>query len=240
MSLPQITVPTYEITLPSGTEVTHRVFLVKEEKLLLIAREADDPETIVNTVKQVIQNCIVKGPAVDDLPIFDTEYLLLHLRARSTGEVSTLRYRCVNKDTEGKTCGEISEYKINLLEVVPITFPSHTKKIMLTNDIGVMLKYPTMKSFYKILQHGLTSTDIIPVILQCMDSVFDASTVQKTEGVPQEELLNFIESLTAEQLSRMDKFFDTMPKIEHTINFHCPKCGFKQDIVVRGIVDFFG
>lgn len=238
MPLPKLDIPAYKLTLPSGITVTHRAFLVKEEKLFLMAAQADDTDTIVTTIKQLLNNCILEGPSIDELPLFDIEYLLLQLRARSVGEKLTVRYRCKNQ-TENGVCGATSDYEIDLLSYKPIFSPGHSTTIMLTDKIGVVMRYPLFKTFSKALVEDLQTDDVIGLILDCIDSIFDAETVHYTKDIERAELLSFIETLTPQQLEKLDHFFDTLPRNEITIPFHCPKCQYEEPIEVKGIDNFF-
>jgi len=243
MALPKIDVPIYETVLPSGTRVQYRSFLVKEEKLFLMAAHADDSETIISNIKQVLSNCLISGPTIDELPIFDIEYLLLQIRARSIGEIINLRYKCnatITKDDGTQaTCGTKSDYEINLVNFTPTTFPDHTKTIMLTNTIGVVMQYPLFSKFSKALIENFTADDAIDIILSCIESVFDEQSVHYIKDISKQELLEFIESLSPQQLKKLDHFFNTLPKNTLTVNFVCPSCKHQEIIEAKGIESFF-
>ncbi len=246
MALPKMTVPLYEVVCPSGQKVSFRPFLVKEEKLLLIALESKDTDTIFKTVLQMLQNCVgdVSGIKVEKLPLFDIEFLFLNLRARSIGEVQKVRYQCkslvANTETGIQdTCGVISDYQIDLLNIKPMFGDGHNKYISLTENVGITLKYPTFKSFQKVARKNLPPAEAFAFMLECIESINDADTVTLASDVPQKELEDFIDMLTHDQIIRMDKFFDTMPKIETVIKFECPKCGSKEDIEISGLDNFF-
>ncbi len=237
----KLQVPLYDAVLPSGIKITFRPFTVKEEKVLLIAQHSDDAQMMITSVKQVLQNCLEASPSVnvDDLPLFDVEYLFLQLRARSIGEIVTLRYRC-NKLVEANTvCGVISEYPINLLEINPKFGEGHNKTISLTTTEGVIMKYPSFDSFKKIAREDLAPTDAYQIILDCIDAVYDGKGVYYSKDIPKEELGAFVDSLSPLQVKKIDQFFDTMPKIATTVKFECPKCGSKEDIHIEGLDSFF-
>lgn len=238
MPLPKLDIPTYDVTLPSGIRVTYRSFLVKEEKLFLVASQSDDADTIVSTLKQILSNCIVCGPPIDELPLFDIEYLLIQIRARSVGEKITVRYRCKNI-VANTSCNTVSDYEVDLLEYKPTVDPNHTKTIMLTDKIGVVMRYPLFKTFSKALVETIDTDNAIDLILNCIESIFDAQTVHYTKDVSKEELYSFIETLTPQQLETLDRFFDTLPRNEIMIQFHCPKCQHEEPIEVKGIDNFF-
>ena len=246
MALPKLTVPFYDVVCPSGQRISFRPFLVKEEKLLLIALESKDADTIFKTVLQVLQNCVgdVSNIKVEKLPLFDIEFLFLNLRARSIGEQVKLKYECKtpvsNTETGIETsCGTISEYFINLLEIKPSFGEGHNKYIELTDSVGITLKYPTFKSFQKVARKDLPPDEAFSFLLECIESINDADTVTMASDVTANELESFIDTLSHEQIAKMDKFFNTMPKIESVIHFNCPKCGAKEDIKVSGLDDFF-
>jgi hypothetical protein len=238
--LPRLNVPLYDAELPSGTKVTFRPFLVKEEKMLLIAKASDDATSIVDAVKQVLHNCLEATPniSVDKLPLFDVEYLFLQLRARSIGEIIPLRYRC-NKDIEGTPCGTISQYEVDLLAIKPVFGEGHSKQIELTPTMGLLMTYPTFKSFTRITREDLPAEEAFAVVGECVEAVYDADNKYYTKDAPPGELKEFIDSLSPRQVTLIDKFFDTLPKIQTTIPFLCPKCGNKEDIVVEGLDSFF-
>jgi len=246
MALPKLTIPLYEVVCPSGQKVSFRPFLVKEEKLLLIALESKDTNTIFKTVLQILENCVgeVSGIKVEKLPLFDIEFLFLNLRARSIGEIQKLRYECkamvANVETGIETsCGAISDYHIDLLQIKPEFGAGHNKYIELTDTVGITLKYPTFKSFQKVARKNLPPDEAFAFLLECIESINDADTVTLASDVPAKELESFIDMLTHEQIIRMDKFFDTMPKIKTTVKFDCPKCGTKEDIEISGLDNFF-
>jgi len=241
-----LSVPLYDVTCPSGKKLSFRPFLGKEEKLLLIAMESEDAKVVFDTVIKILQNCVgdISNVKVDTLPLFDIEYLFLNLRARSIGETVPLKYRCrstvQNTATQqAETCGTISEYKVDLLSIKPAFGEGHTKYIALTDTVGVTLKYPAFKSFSKLARKDLPAEEAFEFVLNCIESVSDANTITYAKDVSREELIDFVESLSHQQIAKLDKFFQTMPKIESTVHFNCPKCGAKEDIVVSGLDNFF-
>jgi hypothetical protein len=246
MALPKLTVPLYDVVCPSGLKVSFRPFLVKEEKLLMIAMQSKETETIINTAKQILENCIgsVSGIDVDKLPLFDVEFLFLNLRARSIGEQVTLRYKCnqqvVNANTGNtEVCNTVSEYPIDLLGIKPTFGAGHSKYVQLTESVGVTLRYPTFKAFRNISRKDLPADEAFMFLVECIESINDANSVVFTGDVPQSEVIEFVNDLNHIQVDKMDQFFDTMPKIELTLNFKCPKCAHTEGIVVKGLDSFF-
>jgi len=245
-SLPKLVVPMYDVVCPSGLKVSFRPFLVKEEKLLLMAMQSKESTVILNAAKNVLESCVgsVSGIDIDKLPLFDVEYLFLNLRARSIGEVVSLKYKCnqmVANTTSGNTeiCNTVSEYAVNLLDIKPIFAPGHTKYIQLDKNIGITLRYPTFKSFRGIVRKDLPTDEAFAFLIDCIESISDSNSVVFTKDVAPAEVAAFVDDMSKPQVDMMDAFFDTMPKIEATLQFKCPKCGYTEPIVVRGLDNFF-
>jgi len=249
--LPKIDVPIYDIKLISCKKpVKFRPFLVKEQKLLLMAQEnnTDDKDYVLNIVKQIINNCLITEINVDELPMFDIEYLFLNLRARSMGEVVNLNYRCANQITDsvtgteepGKThnCNNIVNFDINLLNIKPKIEKEHTNKIEINENLGLLMKYPNLETFKDIDFSG--GDVVLTTIFSCIDAIYDAETIYYTKDVDKKELEEFVDGLPASVVEKIKNFFDTMPKIKETIHFKCNKCQYEEDIFVEGLDSFFG
>jgi hypothetical protein len=246
MALPKLAIPLYDIVCPSGLKVSFRPFLVKEEKLLMMAMQSEDATTVLNTSRQILENCVgeISGIDIDKLPLFDIEFLFLNLRARSIGEEVTLRYKCNNpvanvESGETASCNVISDYQVNLLEIKPQFAPEHSKYIQLTENVGITLRYPTFKAFRNISRKDLPSDEAFAFLVDCIESINDKNEVVLTKDVPVSEVNDFVNDLTHEQVAKMDAFFDTMPKVEFTLHFKCPKCDRQEDILVKGLDSFF-
>jgi hypothetical protein len=243
MPLPKIDVPIYTVKLIStGKPVRFRPFLVKEQKLFLMAVESEDNNEIVSVIRQVLKNCILDDIDVDNLPTFDLEYLFMHLRARSVEEVVDLKYKCNNniKGEDGKEhkCNGNVEFKLNLLEIEPTKHKEHKNKIQLTENIGIGFKYPT----FEMLQKYETMSEnemMMQIVIDCIDYIYDADNMYYAKDTPQKELEEFIDSLQQKDLEKFKDFFDTMPEIKKDLNFKCPKCGYEEDITVKGMQNFF-
>ena len=245
MALPKIDVPVYETKLiSSGKTIKYRPFLVKEQKLFLMAAQAADEKETIDVVKQVLNNCIITDIDVDDLPTFDLEYLFMQLRARSVGEVVNLKYNCNNtlKDDKGedKVCGGLVKFDLNLLEIEPTRSEEHNNKIVLSDKLGVVMKYPTLKMIgdTKALQDESIES-IMDIIIKCIDYIYDADQMYYAKDSTQEELMEFVESMQQDDLEKIQKFFTTMPKISKPLDFKCGKCGYEEKIVVEGMQNFF-
>jgi hypothetical protein len=242
-TLPKLLIPHYTVTCPSGLSVTFRPFLVKEEKLLLVAGQSQDTETILSAAKQVLENC-VEHVDIDKLPIFDVEFLFLNLRARSIGENLTLKYKC-NRDVvdanTGNTviCNAVSEYPVDLLAIKPSFAAGHNKYIEISDTVGMTLRYPTFKSFRVVSRKELPAEEAFEFLVGCIESINDSSVVVFTKDVPPEEVVDFVDHLSKQQMKKIDHFFDTMPKIELPLAFKCPKCQYEETLIVRGLDSFF-
>lgn len=241
--LPKLDIPIYEVTLIStGKTVRIRPFLVKEQKLFLMASESEDQKETVNVIRQVLKNCILDEVDVDSLPTFDLEWLFINLRARSVEEVVELRYRCNNKlkqdDGTEKSCGGAVEFDLNLLEITPTKNPEHTNKIQLTENLGVCLKYPTFEMIQKY--ETMDENDVMMnVLVDCIDFIYDKDSVYYAKDTTKEELIDFVDNLQQVHLEKIKKFFDTLPEIKKDVHFKCPKCGYEEDIEIKGMQNFF-
>jgi len=240
--LPKIDVPMYDLVLPlTKKKVRFRPFLVKEEKILLMAMEAEDDNSILLAIKQIVSNCCLDDDMdVNNLPITDLEYLFLNLRARSVGEMVNLQYKCNNKikddKDEEKDCGHLVKLSINLLEI-KLEDSKIDSKIQLSKNMGVSMKYPTLKMIEGI--EGTEVEKLMLILSKCVEYVYDAENIYYSKDIQPEELKEFIENLTGEQFAKIQQFFDNIPKISKKVNFGCSKCGYQEDIVIEGIQNFF-
>ena len=240
--LPKIDVPVYEIKLPStGESIKFRPFTVKEEKLFLMAYESEDVKYSVDTIIQVLNNCVVSDVDVKELPTFDIEYLFLHLRARSIGEIVKLKYRCnndVGTEQEPQKCNSSVEIELNVLEVEPSKNPNHTNKIQLTEELGIVMKYPKMG----LIKDNTESDDfnvVLDLIISCIDYIYDKENLYYAKDSTKEELTEFLDSLQSKDLEKVKDFFDTMPKLKKNMDFSCKKCGYTENIELEGLQSFF-
>jgi hypothetical protein len=243
--LPKVDVPLYEITLPlMKKKVKFRPFLVKEEKILLMAAESDDQNAVILAIKQIITNCLVTKIDVDDLPIMDFEYLFLHLRARSVGETVDLQYKCNNDINEGgeeRKCNHVVKLSFNALEVEPELNSNEVNKIELTPKLGIVLKYPTFGSLDELTEKNISATELVlKTIIGSIDYIYDDESLYYAKDTPKEELVDFVDSLTREQFSQIQNFFENIPKLKKKLDFKCGKCGYSDNIEVEGIQSFFG
>jgi len=241
--LPKIDTPIYEVKLISNNKVVQfRPFLVKEQKLFLMNTENDDVEATIKVIRQVLKNCVLTDIDIDALPVFDLEYLFMHLRSRSVSEVVNLKYRCNNiiKDEkdEDKDCGSVNDISFSVLEVQPTINEAHTKKFQLTDKVGIIMKYPTFEMMQKSL--GKEDNDIImDLIYNSIEQVYDEDTVYHMKDSSKEEIVEFIDNLQQKDLENIRNFFDTMPKIQKKIDYKCKKCGYQENITLEGMQSFF-
>jgi len=235
MALPKVNTPTYELAVPSTDEkIKYRPFLVKEEKILLIAMEAQEQSGILNAVKDIVKSCTFDKFDVNRAPIFDIEYIFLNIRAKSVGEVSTVNLRCPD-DNETFVQTEIDLTKVN----VQIT-EGHTNKIELTDEMGMILQYPTLDSFTDSTT-VINASNMLDVIASCVSQIYDkkGEDVYDAKDSTKQEIVDFLESLNSKQFLEIQKFFDTMPKLTHTVTIENPETKVKSDITLTGLNDFF-
>lgn len=243
MALPKLDVPTYEVNLIStGKPIRFRPFLVKEQKLFLMASESDDPNEVIKTIRQVLKNCILDEVDIDSLPTFDLEYLFMNLRARSVEEVVDLRYRCNNmvhdENGEEKRCGGEFEFSLNLLEIQPTKNPRHTNRINITENLGVCFRYPTFEMVQKY--ENLSENEVmLNVLVDCIDYIYDKENLYYAKDSTREELQDFIENLQQKDVEKFEVFFETIPEIKKNVDFKCGKCGYEETITLKGIQNFF-
>ena len=230
MSLPKLNSPVYEAILPSTEKVIKfRPFLVKEEKVLLTAMEDGSQTALMNAIKTILKNCVQGKINVDRLPLFDIEYLFLKLRSKSVGEISEIGLKCT--DTE---CGGVNQISINMDEIEVNKPEGHNRKIMISDEIGVMMSYPVIKTA------GITEEDGLEIVKDCIEMVFTEEETHERDSFTKKELDEFIDSMDTKQFGKIKEFFDTMPKLQHTINYKCEKWGEDKEVTLQGLDSFFG
>ena len=237
MALPKLNTPTYELEVPSTDEkIKYRPFLVKEEKILMIAMESKDNTQIVNAVKDIVSACTFDKIDISSMPMFDVEYIFLNIRAKSVGEVSKLRVLCPD-DKKTYTNVEVDLTKVNV-EIGE----GHTNKIELTDDTGMIMTYPTIDSFTETGITTINAENMIELIGSCVLQIYENKGEKVYQGKDQtkKELTEFIESMNTAQFKKVQKFFDTMPKLKHTVKVKNPKTKKSSDITLNGLNDFFG
>lgn len=237
MALPQVALPTYELTIPSNKKkIRYRPFVVKEEKLLLIALETEDEKEIETAVRTLLKGCIQTRIKLEDLAIFDLEYIFLQIRAVSVGEVIEMNVTCQD---DGKTQ---VKYNLNLAEV-QVQFPEgHNTKIELSDKMGIIMKYPGFNSFVKSSIAGKqpSADTIIDVIADCIDQIYDGEDVYDSSTTKKKEFVEFVENLTNNQFEKLQKFFETAPSLSHTFKVTNPNTGEPSEYTISGLTSFFG
>lgn len=236
MALPKLGVPQYELELPStGKTVKYRPFLVKEEKVLLLALEANDEKEVINAVKNTLRACVLSRVKVDQLPSFDLEYLFLKIRAAAVGEVIEMTVTC-NDDNE-----TLAKAAINIDDVVVKKQEGHDRKIMLTDDLGILLNYPSMDRFIEsqFLNKDLDPEHIFDFIAEHIEQIFDSEDVYDSTTTTKKEFREFVESLTSKQFEAIQKFYETMPRLSHTFTVINPNTGNECSYTIEGLQSFF-
>ena len=239
MPLPTIATPTYELELPStGKKIKYRPFLVKEEKLLVLALETESTKDISNAIKTVLKNCIqTRGVKVENLPTFDIEYLFLNIRGKSVGEdVEVNLIAPDDGETQVPVTIQIDDIKIQKNE-------DHTNKIQLDNDLIMEMRYPSLDQFIKAnfdFSDGEVSMDqSFDLIANCIESIYNEEEVWSTSDCTKKEVKDFLEQMNSLQFKNIEKFFDTMPKLSHSVTFTNPKTKVESTVVLEGLSSFF-
>jgi hypothetical protein len=238
MSLPKPPVPTYELVVPStGKTIKYRPFLVKEEKVLLIAQETEDEKMIKNAVTDILKSCILtKTTKIETLSIFDIEYIFLRIRSKAVGEKIEMNLVCKD-DNETRVRYELD------LDTVEVQYPEgHDKKIMLDDTSGIVMRYPGFDQFMntQILQKSPTTTEVFDIVIDSVHQIFDGEEVWEAGTTPRKEIADYVEGLTTKQFEKIQKFFITMPKLSHTITIVNPNTGIDSEYEIEGLVNFFG
>ena len=236
MSLPKINAPEYRLNIPStDEEITYRPFLVKEEKLLLIAHETGDEKATFSAIKELIKGCVVQDLAIDMLPMFDIEYIFLNIRAKSVGEIAKLKIIC--PDDEKTTVDvEVDLTKINIQ-----MDEKHDARIQLTDNIGILMSYPSLDI---VQEHAVLGTEqpveqLFIMVAECIYQVWEGEEVQDASDFSWKEKMEFIESLSHSQFEKIQEFFETMPALKHEIKVTNPNTKVKSTVVLQGIQSFF-
>ena len=242
MGLPTIKTPQYELVLPStGKTIKYRPFLVKEEKILILALESQSTKEITNAIKQVLKDCIItKGIKVEELPTFDIEYIFLNVRGKSVGESLDLIITCGD---DGETQVPVTVF-IDQIKVEED--PEHKRDIQLDTDLVLRMKYPSLDQFIKTnfdFSSNQSSSNIersFDIIASCIDVIFNAQESWSAADSTKKELTDWIETLTPNQFKEIEKFFDTMPRLSHTVKVINPKTKVESDVTLEGLTSFFG
>ena len=239
MPLPKIATPTYTLELPSlEKEINYRPFLVKEEKLLVLALESEDNKQITTAIKTVIKNCIsTKGIKVETLPTFDIEYLFLNIRGKSVGEELEVNIICPDDEvTEVPITIDLDDIQVQKSD-------DHTNRIQIDSNIMMEMKYPSLDQFIKNnfdFKEGNQMDQSFDLIASCIDKIYTEDEVWSTADCTKKEVKEFLESMNSSQFKDIEKFFETMPKLQHTITVKNPKTKVESEVVLEGLASFFG
>jgi hypothetical protein len=245
MALPKIDVPLFELMLPStGQPVKYRPFLVKEQKILLLALEGQNFKETVTAMRQIVSNCVLSEEVdVEKLPTFDLEYIFLKLRAKSIGEEVELNLRhATGLNSKEEICDAVTIHKVNLMDVEVIKSVEHEDKFILDekSGLGIKFKYPTPDLDMMDNVEDKSQLEIAAeAMMSSIEYIFDNENVYKKEDYTKQELNDFIDSMTQDQFAKCGKFFDTMPKLKHTVKWKCKGCGCEDEITLEGLTSFF-
>ena len=231
MALPQLNTTRYVTTIPSlDKEVNFRPYLVKEEKLLMIALESQDQKQIIRAVKDVIKSCVIDDIDIDKLAMFDIEALFLALRSKSVGERVDVRLKCTE-------CEQLTDVNINLDEI-GVNKKEVNNVIKLTEDVGVVMRYPAIDDVEGLNQEGGVSA-MMSIIYKCVDSLYDSDNVYDKNSYTEKELEEFFDNLNSEQFKKVTEFFENLPTIVHNVHFNCVSCHKSNDVELKGLASFF-
>ena len=239
MPLPKIATPTYELELPStGKSIKYRPFLVKEEKVLVIALESEDTKQITNAIKAVLKNCVLtKGIKVETLPTFDIEFLFLNIRGKSVGEEIEVNIICPDdEETNVPVFIDLDSIQVNKDD-------DHTNQIKLDDDLMMEMKYPSLEQFIKNnfdFDEKNAMDQSFDLIATCIDKIYNEDEVWATADCTKKEVKEFLESMNSSQFKEIEKFFESMPKLKHTIEVTNPNTKVKSEVVLEGLASFFG
>lgn len=241
MALPKLDIPSYEIELPiSKKKIKFRPFLVKEQRNLLMALESNETSTVQQNIRDILTNCtLTENVDIDKLPIIDIEYYFINLRAKSVGEVVESRYRCNNIVNESE-CNNVLEASVNLQNIKVTQDNSINPEIKLTPKITIKLKYPEFGIVKDSLKYDDVNQITFNMIANSVEYIYDGEQFYYGYETSPEEMVQFIESLNAEQFKKIEEFFENLPKLKENINITCSKCGFYHTIEVEGLENFFG
>tara|TARA_B100000003_G_scaffold193626_1_gene194221 strand:+ start:3641 stop:4357 length:717 start_codon:yes stop_codon:yes gene_type:complete len=238
MPLPKISTPTYELVIPStGKNIKYRPFLVKEEKLLIVAMESEDTRTIANAVKDVIKSCIItRGVKVEELSTFDIEYLFLNIRGKSVGEEVEVLVTCPD---DGETKVPVT---IALDEIEVQQDEEHSRDIKLDSELTLRMRYPSMEEFIKnnFVVSDISVDDTFDMVTSCVEQVYNEEESWSAKDCTKKELRDFVEQLSSKQFKQIELFFGTMPKLSHKIKVLNPTTEVESEVVLEGLASFFG
>jgi hypothetical protein len=234
MALPKLDVPRYEMKVPStGKKVVYRPYLVKEEKILMLAMESNDQQQMIRGLKDVVTSCTEGTVDVDSLAMFDLEYIFMQLRGKSVGEKTEVGIKC-------KSCEEVNTIEVNLSKVVVDVPKEAARKIKLTESVGMIMTYPTVNDLMDIqLSEEKDINKVFDLILMCISSIYTNEEIFDAKSQTNQELKDFIESLSSEQFNKVKDFVENMPSASIGVEFDCTNCKEHNKLEVKGLANFF-
>lgn len=245
MALPKLSIPTYTLKIPSsGKKIKFRPFLSKEEKVLMLVKQSENADEILQAMRDIADVCTFNKLNMPEMPLFDLEYIFLQLRSKSVGEIIEIDMKCANTvpkhgvdHSDMVECGGLIPFSIDISEI-KVTFPEdHTNVIKLEKDIGVTMRYPSIDDMEMLDDNKNDDVEIIKALIQ---NVFDKENVYEASDTSAEELNDFVDTISSKQLESIrEKFFYTMPYLSHVVNYKCAKCGYEGEYTFAGINDFF-
>ena len=241
MALPLNSTPVYTLTVPSTEkQVKYRPFLIKDEKALMIAQQSEDAKAMLNTLKSVIRSCLdIKGQEaidVDSLATFDLEYIFTQIRAKSVGERVELFLKCDTCEDEKA----VTQVNLDLTQLKVEKNPDHTSKINLYDDVGIVLKYPSLELITQLENLDTENVEqMFDVVVECIDYIYTSTEVFHAKEQTKDELREFLNNMTSEQFAKVQQFFETMPRLKKDIDYKCPVCGKEHHKVLEGLQSFF-
>ena len=238
MALPVASTAKYELTLPSQQKtIKYRPFLVKEEKVLLMAMESGDAKEMLSAIKEIVKSCTFGEMIAEEYPMFDIEYVFLQIRSKSVGEKTKLKVLCPD---DGKT---YAETEIDLSKIEVYVDDDHTNNIMIDDDrkLGVVMRYPALKDVdADTLQGDINIQKTYKMITNCIDSIYEGEKVYSRKETSEKEIQEFVDGLTADQMKKLSAFYNSMPRLEHKIMVKNPKTEVESEVTLRGLASFFG
>lgn len=233
MPLPTPPVSLYELTIPSnGKKIVYRPFLTKEEKILLIALESQDEKEIILAIKQILKNCIQTKIKIEDLAIFDVEYIFLNTRAKSIGEIIEMKLTCPDdNETKVEVSIDIDDIKVKMND-------KHSSEIKLDDNMIVKMKYPNIDSLIDVDDNQ--TEDVVEMVAKCISQIITEDEVYDCSQFKKEEIIDFVERLPVKHFEQIQRFFTNIPKLQHTVTVTNPETGVVSDVVIEGLYNFFG
>ena len=238
MALPIANVAKYELTLPSQQKVIHyRPFLVKEEKILLMAMESGESKEMITAIKEIVKSCTFNEMNAEDHPMFDIEYVFLQIRAKSVGEIAKLKVLCPD---DGETYGDVD---VDLSKIEVMVDDDHSNNIMIDEDrkLGVTMKYPSLKDIDGDTLTGEVNIEkTYKMIENSVESIYEGETVHMAKDLEKNELTEFLDNLSADQMKKLTAFYNSMPRLEHKVMVKNPKTEVESEVTLKGLASFFG